>query len=115
VRYQGGPDAEGYIVLPYHAAEVNAVLKLEGLSGLQVGVEQDDHPLTPEVKGDDISFDPQGRSFADVNEPRMYNLVKNREFGSHTLKLIARSNAFTIYSFTFVSCLIPEVVLTDRS
>jgi len=115
VRYQGGPDGEGYLVLPYHAAEVNAVVKLEGLPRLQVGVDHDDHPLTPEVKGDDISYDLQGRSFVDVDEPRMYNLVKNREFGPHTLRLMTRSNAFTIYSFTFVSCLIPEIVLTDRS
>jgi thiol-disulfide isomerase/thioredoxin len=115
VQSQGGPDTECYLVLPYHAAEVNAVLKPEGLPSLQVAVDQDDRPLTREAKGDDISFDLQGRSVLDVNEPRMYNLVKNKGFGSHTLRLITRSNAFTIYSFTFVSCLIPEIVLADRS
>jgi hypothetical protein len=114
VQSQGGPDTECYLVLPYHAAEVNAVLKPEGVAGLEVVVSQDGDPLTPEAKGDDISFDPHGESVLNVNEGRMYNVVKNREFGSHTLKLIPRSNGCTIYSFTFVSCLIPEIVLTGN-
>jgi thiol-disulfide isomerase/thioredoxin len=114
VQYQGGPEAEGRIILPYHAAEVNAVMKPEGVQALPVSVEQDDHPLSRESSGEDVSFDEHGKSILAVNGPRMYNLVKNREFGQHTLKLNTRSNAFAIYSFSFATRVIPEVVLTGR-
>jgi thiol-disulfide isomerase/thioredoxin len=114
IQYQGGPDAEGSIILPYHSAEVNVIVKSEEAQTLQVFVEQDDHPLSRESGGEDISFDEHGKSILEVTDPRMYNLVKNREFGQHTLGLITASNAFTVYAFSFVSCIIPEVVLTGR-
>jgi hypothetical protein len=114
-QYQGGPEREGYIVLPYYALEVNAVIKPEGEAKLRVFVHQDDRSLTPETRGDDISIDEQGKSYLSAEEGKMCNLVKNREFGVHTLKLVTSSNSFAIYSFTFVSCLIPEVVLSNEN
>jgi hypothetical protein len=114
IQYQGGPDEEGCIILPYHAAEVNVIVKSEDPQALQVFVEQDDRSLPRESGGEDITFDEHGKSILEVTDPRMYNLVKNREFGQHTLRLTTRSNAFTVYAFSFVSCVIPEVVLTGR-
>jgi thiol-disulfide isomerase/thioredoxin len=114
LRYQGGPDSEGYLVLPYQALEVNAVLKPEDGKNVKVFVMQDDADLSEEIKGEDISFEEEGRSFVTVEGGRMYNLVRNRQFGAHTLKLVTSSNSFSIYSFTFVSCVVPELVLTAR-
>ncbi len=114
LRYEGGPNGEGSIVLPYHALEVNAVIKPEGEKDFHVFVTQDDRTLGSDMRGDDISTDEQGRTILTIDEGRMYNLVKNPEFGEHTLRLVTTSNSFAIYSFSFVSCLIPDVVLADR-
>ncbi len=114
LKYDGGSESEGYIVVPYHALEVNAVIKPEGELGCEVFVSQDDHPLSREEKGVDLSIDDHGRSLLLVDEGKMFNLVRNQEFGEHTLKLSTSSNSFAVYSFTFVSCVIPEVVLSNR-
>jgi len=104
---------EGYLAVTYHAREVNAVLKPEGEKNFQVFVSQDDAFLTPENKGTDISIDGEGRSFLLITEPKLYNVVKNKEFGEHKLKLSSRSNGFAIYSISFVSCIIPEFVSSN--
>jgi hypothetical protein len=101
---------EGYVVLTYEALEVNAVIKPEGERHFQVFVMQDDKYLRAENKGDDVRIDAEGRSFMLIDEARLYNVVKNKEFGEHKMKLISRSNGFALYSISFVSCVIPELV-----
>ncbi len=110
LKLQEPEGTEGYLALTYHAREVNAVVKPEGERNFQVFVTQDDAFLTPENKGDDVSVDAEGRSFLLITEPKLYSVVKNREFGEHKLKLSSRSNGFAIYSLSFVSCVIPELV-----
>jgi thiol-disulfide isomerase/thioredoxin len=92
------------VVLRYTASEVNAVISPDGEKGFKVFVMQDGRHLNPEDAGHDIQFDNEGKSYIVVDEPRMYYLVKNREFGSRLLKLSSNSSAFAIYAFTFVSC-----------
>jgi len=101
---------EGHLILNYEALEVNAVIKPEEHAGFEVVVRQDDQYLTVKNKGDDIHIDSEGRSHIQIGEPRMFNLVKNKEFGEHVLKLSTRSNSFGLYSFTFVSCVVPEMI-----
>jgi len=67
-------------------------------------VMQDGEYLSPKDKGHDVEFDSQGRSYVVVREPKMYRLVKNKEFGPHLLKLSTKSNECEVYAFTFVSC-----------
>lgn len=93
------------VVLRYTASEVNAVISPDGEKGFKVFVMQDGRYLNPEDAGHDIQFDNEGRSYIVVDEPRMYYLVKNREFGSRLLRLSSNSSAFAIYAFTFVSCM----------
>ncbi|MEK7671667.1 MAG: hypothetical protein AAB344_05555, partial [Bacteroidota bacterium] len=90
--------------------EVNAVVKPEGERDFDVTVSHDDQYLTEENKGDDIQIDGEGRSFVVISEPRMYNLVKNPRYGEHVLKLTMQSEGFALYSFTFVSSVIPELI-----
>lgn len=101
---------EGYLVLGYQAKEVNTVVKPEGETNFQVFVQQDDHYLVPENRGDDILFDNDVRSYFLVTEPRLYNIVRNKEFGEHRLKLSARSNGFALYSVSFLTSAISEVL-----
>lgn len=100
----------GKIILNYHALEVNAVVKPEGGWDFEVTVTQDDQFLTEENKADDVRIDGDGRSFVVISEPRMYSLVKNQRYGEHVLRLMTESDAFALYSFTFVSSVIPELI-----
>jgi hypothetical protein len=101
---------EGYLVLTYQAKEVNAVIKPEREKHFQVFVQQDDRYLVTMNRGDDVRIDEEGRSFFLVDEARLYNLVKNKEYGEHTLKISTRSNGFALYSISFISSVISEMV-----
>jgi thiol-disulfide isomerase/thioredoxin len=100
----------GKIILSYHALEVNGILTPEGERQVEVTVTQNDEYLSTENKGDDIIIDENGRSLVVVTEPRMYSLVKNPRYGEHVLRLEIESNGFSIYSFNFVSSVIPELI-----
>ncbi len=100
-----GTDTMVHVFLKYTSSEVNAVISPDGENGFRVFVMQDGRYLSPEDAGNGIKFDLEGKSYIIVDEPRMYNLIKNKEFGSHQLTLSSNSNSFAIYAFTFVSCL----------
>jgi hypothetical protein len=105
------PD-EGYLTFAYQAKEVNAVLKPDGERGFQVFVEQDGQFLSRGDKGSDVRYDEAGQSYFVVNEARLYNIVRNREFGEHRLKLRTRSNGFAVYAISFVTEIIPELAVS---
>ncbi|HXG31323.1 MAG TPA: redoxin domain-containing protein [Thermodesulfobacteriota bacterium] len=98
------PADTAHLYLRYTSSEVNLVINPDGERGFKVYVMQDGKYLSPEDAGDDVRFDPDGRSHIVVSESKMYNLIKNREFGSHLLELSTNSNGFAAYAFTFVSC-----------
>ena len=101
---------EGSLVILYRAKEVNAVIKPEGEKQFQVFVQQDGLFLGEDARGDDIQMDNEGRSYLLVDQPRLYNVIKNRDFGEHTLKISSRSNGFALYSISFVTGIVPEMV-----
>ncbi|MBI4535330.1 MAG: redoxin domain-containing protein [Ignavibacteriae bacterium] len=101
---------EGQVIVDYRAVEVNAVIKPEVEKEFEVTVIQDDSFLTTENKGADVQLAGDGRSFIVINEARVFHLVRNKEFGEHILRLTTRSNSFALYSFTFLSCVIPELI-----
>lgn len=100
----------GYIVTCYESKEVNMVVKPEGEQQFQVFVQQDNAYLSRESFGDDIFMDEEGRSYFIVDHARLFNIIKNKDYGEHTLKLFTRSNGFALYSISFVSSVIPEMV-----
>lgn len=93
-----------YIVVPYMALEVNAVIKPEDGRTFDIYIMQDGKPLAKEDKGVDVTYAADGRSLVRVREPRMYSLVKNAKWGRHELLLGTTSPGFGLYSFTFSSC-----------
>ncbi len=97
-------DLRDYIALRYHALECNAVIRPEGGQPFWVFITQDGKPVRPEDKGADIRYDDRGNSYILVDEPRMYNLIKNARFGRHELRMASTSPDFGLYSFTFSSC-----------
>jgi hypothetical protein len=89
---------------------VNVVINSEDGKEFEMMVRQDDQFLSWENKGDDVLIETDGRSVLRIAEPRMYHIIRNKEFGEHVLRLSTRSNACGLYSFTFVSSVIPEMI-----
>jgi thiol-disulfide isomerase/thioredoxin len=100
----------GSLTLMYHAKEVYTIIKPEGERGFQVFVEHDGTSLSRGDKGTDIRYNEEGKSYFVVGDARLYNIVLNREFGEHKLKLSTRSNGFAIYAISFVTSVMPELV-----
>ena len=106
---------EGHVFLPYEGVTVNAVLSPIGDEvALRLGlgdsaiveVRQDGRRLEPLIAGDDVRFDETGMSYVTVDRPRMYELVRNPNFGFHDLELIFYTSKSALYSFTLTSCVI---------
>jgi thiol-disulfide isomerase/thioredoxin len=110
LRLDEVPGHEGHIILDYQGLEVGTVLKQEGKERVEVDIRQDDRFLTTENRGEDVRLGKDGRTFVEVTEPRLYNIIRNREYGEHVLKLSSGSNALAVYSFTFLTAVIPELV-----
>jgi hypothetical protein len=110
LRHQEIEESEGQIIVSYQALEVNAVINTEDGKQLEMMVRQDDQFLSSENKGEDVLIEADGRSVLRVVEPRMYHIIRNKEFGEHVLRLSTRSNRCELYSFTFVSSVIPEMI-----
>jgi hypothetical protein len=97
-----------YIAIRYHALEVNSVLKPEAGKPVKVLVFHDGKSVAKTDKGDDIKYDEQGRSYLQVDTPRMYHIIKNAKYGQKTLRLATTDPGMGIYSFTFVSCTVAK-------
>ncbi len=105
LQYYGKP-GEGTLTLKYHALEVNAVLKPQESTGFKLWVKKDGQFLTDKDKGKNVQLDSQGRSYVEISEPKLYNLVWEPKgvFGTHEIQLIPDSDSFSIYAFTFGAC-----------
>ena len=95
-------DLSDYILIPYHATEVNVVINRPNNRDYHVYLFQDGKPIPRNEKGDDVRYDARG-SYLDITEPRMYNVIR-APFGAHDLKLASDSPDFDLYSFTFSGC-----------
>ena len=82
LRFNGNQGEDGAILLPYQAREVNAVMGSRDGSLCEVAVQQNSLPLRKEISGEDIVNFPKQQSSLFVDMPRMYTIVRNKEFGS---------------------------------
>lgn len=101
-------EASDYVALRYHALEVNCVLKPEGGKPIRVVVTQDGKPVPAADRGADLRAAPSGETYLQVEEPKMYAIIKNAKFGAYDLKLACAEPGLGLYAFTFVSCTSPE-------
>lgn len=109
MRFDGSAEEPGYLGITYQAAEVGGVFNSEKRSVCEIAIEQDGLPLTDDNRGDDVELK-DSRSIVRVDTPRLYNLVRNKEFGEHTLKITTTSPHFSVYTFSFVTSVIHDVV-----
>jgi thiol-disulfide isomerase/thioredoxin len=89
------------LVMRYHARELYAVLNVSHGKPSRLYLKQDGKDLAATDKGVDVQFDSSGHSYIEVREPRMYYLVQNPSFGSHSVELFPTRAGLTINSFTF--------------
>ncbi len=105
----------GTITLPYHAADVYAVLSPNPQdfehtrfdhSPIKIEILQDGQPLSDDHFGQDI-FKINDRSLLRVDTPRSYHLVHNPAVQHHQLQLRILESGLTFFAFSFGSCVAP--------
>lgn len=111
-EYFGSEGNDGRILLKYSAAGVNLVLAARQDAHGEIEILQDGKPLTEAQKTEDILFR-DGRSFVLIDRARMYRLVDNRSFGTHTLELRFSSPGMAAFAFTFTSCVEGSSAVTE--
>lgn len=96
--------ASDYIDVPYHSIQVVAVLKPEAGDAVTVFVDQDGEPVAREDAGKDLRYNAAGHSYLTVDAPREYDIVMNRHFGHHDLRLRPVQYGLGVYTFDYESC-----------
>ena len=92
---------EDYLAIKYNAKTVNAVLGHDGGDPYQVRITLDGMPLSPDDADTDVQFDDMGNSYLEVDEARMYRLVRTEEYEGHELRISSNSDRFELFTFTF--------------
>ena len=92
-----------HLILRYSASAVNLVMASPRGPSCEVIIRQDGKPLTRQQATTDTQFHTisgQEESLVLVQQPRMYFLVDNHDFGEHTLELICHAGlaAFALHS-----------------
>jgi peroxiredoxin len=108
--FKGLPNDSGSLIVRYDATEVNAVMNPASRRVSEVTVHQDGHPLVRECRGEDIVPGNDGASLVLVDSPKLYNLVRNREFGSHILTLTTSASGLEVFTFSFAASVLPELI-----
>lgn len=99
-------ETEHSLLLKYSASGVNLVMASPRGGANEVTIRQDGKPLTQQQAGADTRFrliNGAEQSYVSVQQPRMYSLVNNHEFGQHELEIIC-GGGLAAFAFTFTSC-----------
>ncbi len=94
----------GSIAIIYHGTEVNFVAKNSDINQGKVYIEVDGKPLREEAAGEDVILDDDGLSYINVAEPKMYQAIKDPDYGEHVFRIKTTSPSFSIYAYTFGGC-----------
>ena len=102
IEHSGGaPGSDDSLTLRYEAKSVYLVAGSEDGSAKPIEITQDGKPVAKEATGVDLKTGADGRTSVPVLGKRMYYLIENPQFGTHTLKLTAAGAPLSLYSFTF--------------
>lgn len=104
--FEAAGDGHDRIILKYSAASVNLVLSSNRTPTGEISINLDGQALTPENSTSETEFR-NGQSYLVVDRPRMYAVVDNHDFSTHTLELTF-SPGVAAYAFTFTSCVDPS-------
>jgi thiol-disulfide isomerase/thioredoxin len=114
LRYEGGADGPGRLLLDYEALEVNLVLHPPPEGVGKLALVQDAAPLRPELAREELQYPAETEAASEsgpdnlpqlmVDVPRMYRLVGNPGVVRHTLELVFLTPGTEAFAFTFTSC-----------
>ncbi len=102
LRFAGKGGDRGAIVIDFTGAEANLVIHPTAPGNTRVDVELGGKPIPPEMRGADVLSGPDGQTWIEVVEPRMYRLVKTNRRDRFVLRLSAAAPGFEAFAFTFV-------------
>lgn len=88
-------DTEGFVGVRYFGREVNIVAG----GNNEVLVLLDGNNVGEKFAGDDLQYI-NGEGIVKINKNKLYNVIKNLNFGQHTIKFIVKK-PFRSYSFSF--------------
>ncbi|HKU21404.1 MAG TPA: hypothetical protein VJQ50_10355, partial [Terriglobales bacterium] len=94
----------------------NLVLASPRAPSYEVVIHQDGKPLTRAQATPDVRFRPAAtgeESYILVEQARMYQLVDDRTFGTHTLELLCPQPGLAAFAFTFTTCLDPSAIPSE--
>ena len=111
--FRGSPGESGSVIVAYDATEVNAVFNSSTSAVGEVLVQQDGSSIPRGSRGEDIVKGSDGASLVLVDSPRLYNLVRNKEFGNHKLTITTSSPGLEIYSFSFATTVSLELIQSN--
>ena len=94
-------DLEDYLAIKFNAKTVNAVLGHDGGAPYAVRITLDGKPISPEDADTDVRLDDTGNSYVEVDEARMYRLIRTEEYEQHELQISSNSDRFELFTFTF--------------
>ena len=100
---ESGKLAGNYLLLPYKANEINAVMGAPRGETARVYVYRDGEPLAESDAGADVAFD-DGRAYVDVSVGKMYRLLDAEKYDAGELSLHPTRPGVSLYAFTFGSC-----------
>ena len=114
--FESAAAGDNRIVLKYSAAAVNLVLASPRAPSYELVIHQDGKPLAPSQATPDVRFRAAGEeSYVLVEQPRMYQLVDNRSFGTHTLELLCAQPGLAAFAFTFTTCLDTSAIPSEAA
>jgi hypothetical protein len=110
--YEFGPTegGKGSLIVSYSGLEASAVLRSTHPGGTEVEVMQDEEYLAEQERGEDLQLNSDGRTYLHVDEPKLYGVVKNREHGSHVLRLAFKGGRVEVFALSFAAGVVPESI-----
>lgn len=108
-RWMGSGGEDGCVMIRYRGIEANLVLEPGDDGDGELVIEQDGVALTSANAGRDVRVAAGARSMVPLDGSRLYNVVRNREFGEHLLTLRPQTGGMAVYSLTGVTAVIPEL------
>ena len=110
IRLAESGGREGHLIVCYQGLGADAVLVPEGPKSVEITVRQDNEFVAPDARGADLQIDASGRSYLVLDEPRLYSVVRNREYREYALRFSSGAGRFAAYAFSFTTAVIPELI-----
>ena len=95
------PSENEYLSFKFRSKSVNGVFSSDNESKLFVKL--DGKFLEENEAGLDINFDKKGRSYININEPKMYSLLILPEYTEKVITLLPQDKGISVFAFTFGS------------